>query len=530
MELAIKVSCLHDDDLGKAGFVFELNLMDGETVLDQKNIQSLDKTFYSDDLTYSKEVFTKELRNYIEYINEIYDTNKIEIIIGGENHLLKKDLDFDNIDIDFKSFDKKQNINYELHKNVLESFNHYIPNLDIEFKEKIEPIKEIQKNNTSIAPKKNKKKNKSNKNQSIESFIEEKNKNENLFNKVFDEKTNDIDSDEVHIDYNLVINRDRKRVGVVVNYYKTKKDLMNALNPIHRTENIIHGEINIGLVHIKKELNDKINKLLSNDKKISLNISKSGMLGNDRIQKSMDLFLKKENLLNKIEITNYNTSLYRTRVHVLRSKINKDIDIYLKELKNPNTVAIFTDGSVNVKRGISGSGVLIRHQLTNELLSETNVNIPDSTYSEFKAIHMGLTKVANSKHNYKDKKIIIISDNDLMSHSISERLSGNNEEKDRPFLSDICKIIKENKLDIYFHNVKSHIHEKIEFDKEEELYDFKYNNMVDLIAKSAAGFSLTTENIIELSHDTKYTKKIKVENEPQKIKRPAMFTSRKRMS
>ena len=553
MKLGIQVASAYDSKTKTAGFVYELNLMESGKILAQKSLKIEDGAFSCSNQDDASLKLGKILQKLIDKTKEEYDVDQL-IVFYKNNGSLEKAIKKDNIDVRFKNqfnpkyfsskmvkvFGKIRNFNQNEQKPTIEKTAvRNIQKTEEPIKNRISstPLvstlgntkKTEQKTNNKVNVSKAqvtgnvqgalsqdrkhrkyppidnfKKKDRSIQNITIEDFVESMVAQESMQQELFKNKISSMsdEDNEVFIDFSFTLEKKRKRTGVMIEYFNSASKLKKGKNCFHKYESIGHGEINCAMYKIKKQLKENAEELLAQGKKVTFNVD----LRSEYHRNSFEEFLEKSDLKNKVSVIEHQTPLYNKTFQKLRHKINKDIDIYLRELKKPETVAVFTDGSVNQSKDTSGSGVVIRHQERNKLLASRNPGNPDTTYAEFKAIALACREVATNPE-YKGKKIIIVSDNDLMSYSIRNQLNNVGNRIDRPYLDEICELIKENNMNIYFHNVKSHIHENIEPEDEDFLYDFKYNNVVDLVAKAGADMKLSKKDELIISEDTEHDPK-----------------------
>ncbi len=490
MKLGITVVSSYDKNNNKAGFIYELNLVDNGKPLQTKAFEQKSKTFPVSNRVEAEQIASSELQDFIDQAKEEYHDCELKIFYKKAGFLEKDVLQIKNngvsfspvMDPNFFSSKSKRLFNNILNSNVTEA-----PKVSASFLDK-----KRKSSNEASSKKKNKRKvpqHNSQNNQhlklSIDDFVKKMADEESVQQQLFKKNIGKSNSKDVFINFSYVLEKERKRIGLLFEYYKNENDMINGKNPIHRYASVSHGEQSTAQYKINKQLKDNFDELKNAGKNITINIKTTS----GYVCQSIKTFLDDLNISSKVNITEKNTIIHNKCNSILSQKIKEDLDIYLRELKDPNTVAMFTDGSVNGDDFVSGSGVVIKHQGKTKLLASKNEGYPDSTYSEFKAIELAIKEAASNK-DFKGKKIMIVSDNDLMSYSIRNRLRGVSSGIDRPFLNEICQLIQDNDLKVYFHNVKSHIHEKIDPKKEKMLYDFHYNNVVDGVARQAAGLSI----------------------------------------
>ena len=574
MELTIKVVTVFDEITKKSAFSYALNLIDGHRIIEQKNLEKREKIFPSKNKKESDKIFLLELNNFISSVKKEYNVNKLSVFYKNQSFVkeisdknvekitqlnpaywspfitsLYSDLLNNNISPNKIKNVTKIKIDPTIKNEVESDINHVkdiVPKIDVEIekgdkipnqnrsetfkkmfgfiKSKTKPQnineKTLLKKNSVPALEGNDIETKIIKSKkpdlSIDDFIIQRQRMETVQSALFEKKIKErTDIKNVFIDFAYHLETNRKRSGIVFRFYANENDMLRCKNQFHTSESISHGEVNSTLYRAKKELTSYINKIQENNKNVSLNL----VLHGSHAMKQKSSF-ENLNINEKIEITSYRTKIkIKTKIKI-QEKLNKDISIYLKELKNKNNVAVFTDGSVNESKKCSGSGVVIMHEGNKKLLASRNEGHPDSNYAEFMAVCLACREVSTNK-DYKNKKIIIVSDNDLMSFSIRNTLSGIEQTAKRPHLKEICDLIKKNNLNIYFHNVKSHIHEKIIECKQDELYDFHHNNTADYVAGAAAGKELTAKQLKQIEKDTYHEKKPIEKNsiEKQSIKK-----------
>lgn len=495
MKLGIEVASIYDNKTGYASFLYDLNVVENGKILRQKRLKSRSGVFSANDREYASDLLSEELKGFIEEVQEEYGNNIINIY-HSQRFLEKKikQKDIENaifIDIYQKPNTVKSKI---LYNNI--------------FKEmRIKKIvNENRKQNEHKAPKKKKmigihsinRRNNLTHNIGIDEFLKNKMDKESLNKQLLSSKLSTYEEDNIYVDFALALDAERKRVGIKFEFYDSHRKLTSSKNPLHTIELIQHGHFKQGALEIK-EMIDEFNTALKKKRiKLNLNITPR--------QKKLSEIIIDEYKNPDFKVLKHPTTLSDRTNQGLRSKINRDIDIHLQELKKPETVAIFTDGSVNRMERIGGSGVLIRHMGRNKLLASKN-ETADTTHAEFKAIFLACQEIDKNPY-YQGKKIMIVSDNDLMSYSIRKKLKDPFSDINRPYLDEICYLIKKNNMDLNFHNVKSHVYDNIKPEDEDLLYDFKYNNVVDLVAKTGAGFNLSKEEmkivVQDTAHDPKY--------------------------
>lgn len=469
MDIKIKVVSAFDNKKNAASYLYvaETESDKGDSI---KILKHKENVFSINNKARAESIASNELESFVYQLKDEFDIENINIYAHPnslENKWFKKNHKDENTKFK-KEFNAKKfmELTQKLFANL---FNADISKtLNNDFKPS--PVRAFKKEPNDLST------------EDLDGFITRLNKKEKLLRNIFDSKVlNNKNIDNVFIDFAFTQDVERKRYGYGIEVYSNIHNLRIGKDPIFRQQLIGHGELNEGIDKLKNALIEKTNKILKTEKNITLNISTphrnlAGQLHG----------MKKEGIFSKnIEISTVRSTMHDKTEKMAGNLIEKDIKLHLEKIKDPETVAIWTDGSVNAAENYSGTGILIRHQGKEEEFSLKNDKGTDNTYAEFKGVYESLKKVATDEQ-YKGKKVIIISDNDSMSQSIRKRLK-KEACSQQPFLDDICTLFTHFDIDVNFHNVKSHVHEKIKAEDKESLYDFYYNNVVDDLARIGAG-------------------------------------------
>ncbi len=481
MDIKIKVVSAFDAKKNAASYLYvaEAEAEKGDSI---KVLKSKDNVFSINDKIKAHSIASNELESFVYQLKNEFDVENINI--SAHPNCLEKRW--------FKKNNKDDNTKFKVDfnaKNFMELTQKLFANLfNADLSQKItnnlsqRPTNQFNKTSNELSS------------EDLDGFITRLNKKEKMLDSIFDSKVlNNPRLDEVFIDFAYTLDTERKRYGYGIEVYSNIHNLRTGRDPIFRQQLIGHGELNEGIEKLTNALIEKTKKLSNTDKKVTLNIATphrnlAGQLHG----------MKREGSFSKnMEVSTVRSTMHDKTERMSGNLISKDVELHLEKMKDPETVAIWTDGSVNEADNYSGTGILIRHQGEEEAISLKNDKGTDNTYAEFRGVYESLKKVATND-DYKGKKVIIISDNDSMSNSIRKRLKGENC-SNQPFLDDICTLFKHFDIDVNFHNVKSHVHEKIKPEEKDALYDFYYNNVVDDLARVGAGLRTKAEVKKELN-------------------------------
>jgi ribonuclease HI len=495
MKINIKTTSYQDPKSKKIAYLYEAHLIENGKVLEEKVLDSKYGVANPKKSKFQKPqgtVVNGQLRSFIKSLNKKYDCESIRVV-SRKNSL------------DSKFINQK-------------GLKEEIPNLKFktEFNPKIFAVSqqllvsklmtEVNQNTVELTSKENnqeeyhnpiahneEKKNKEPKIDhkvfnDLDSFVSRMNRNKEITDVLFEQnvlKNNRLK--DAYVNFTLHLNRERKRYGISFEVYKNVEDMRRASNPVFKQSFISKGERNEATERCAHLIEERLADLTNKGKNVKFNLlNPSGYVTEELYD-----MLTNSGLSQKIEITKERTKLSNKNIRMVNQLMNMDIHLHLERLRDPNTVAIWTDGSGNDEQNISGSGVFIKHQNEEIKLKETNEGKKSSTYAEFKALYMALKEVSENPR-FKDKKIMVVCDNDSMSYCIRNHNEGIRNQN-YPFLNKITDILDKNDLNIHFHNVKSHIYEKVSKDNHNRLYDFKYNNEADELAREAAGHCSTKE-------------------------------------
>ena len=505
MDINIQIASVFDKKNKLFGLSFQVNpIVDGE-VLKQKTIKTKSQALKAGSMNRVNFLAKKELHKFISDIKKSKKYDNINITIGSSQNEIYNEhfIKVNQRDVDFKIVEP------ELLKNQISIIEQKIEDkIERDKKLKIENAKKEAVDNTN-------KENKESKNKSIEknkvnpveikednknithekedifnnldSFVSRMNKNKTITDLMFESNViKNKKLEEVFVNYSVTLDRERKRYGMGIEVYRRKEDLLQTKNSIYKQFFISKGERNETAERCVQFLDFKLKKLIKANKKVNFNL----LLNNGHLTSEIHKSFSNDSELSKIELMKERSMFTNKTEKLTKELILYDIKLHLERLKRPDTVAVWTDGSVNHETNVSGSGVLIRHEGEEEEIKCTNKKACN-THAEFRAVHMALEKIVSTE-KYKNKKIVIVSDNDSIAHSIRNKELGF-QNTNKPYLKEILSILNHFDLNIHFHNVKSHVYKKVQESQRDELIDFHYNNEADRIAREAAGFSVDTK-------------------------------------
>lgn len=509
MDINIQIASVFDKKNKLFGLSFQANpIVDGE-ILKQKTIKTKAQALKAGNINRANFLAKKELHRFLSDMKRTKKYDNINITIGSsqndiynENFIKVNQKDFNVKTIAPELFElqtaiieqkieekierdkklKAENANKEANDNANKT-NKEAKNESIG-QNKEEPIKTNEENkeeNKIITPEKEDIFN------NLDSFVSRMNKNKTITDLMFESNViKNKKLEEVFVNYSVTLDRERKRYGMGIEVYRRKEDLLQTKNSIYKQFLISKGERNETAERCVQFLDLKLKKLIKANKKVNFNL----LLNNGHLTSEIHKSFSNDPELSKIELMKERSMFTNKTEKLTKELISYDIKLHLDRLKRPDTVAVWTDGSVNHDTNVSGSGVLIRHEGQEEEIKCTNKKACN-THAEFRAVHMALEKIV-SNEKYKNKKIIIVSDNDSIAHSIRNKELGF-KNTNKPYLKEILSILNHFDLNIHFHNVKSHVYKKVQESEREELIDFHYNNEADRIAREAAGFSAETK-------------------------------------
>lgn len=491
MEINIQLVSGYNNKTGKAGIVYELNLMKNGKILKQN---ALDYKELSFDFKGSKDESFHFLKEKIEEIvkdtKEKYDCEGIRLFVKNGAFGIKRGMFYKDDTVSLRSspnpsiFKEKTIKVYQLtannKKQTHEKKVYKKPQLTEE--ERLEKDVMERRQHAELGA------------SSINDFFTKRTAKNKILKNIFKKRVLDNNEvDEVFLNFVFITSNERKRYGNSMEIYKSEKDLILARDPMYREMNASLGETFEAVDHYNEAVIAKLKSIAESGKKIKINTPKKDTyLYKDLIEK-----IDNNNLTDSVEFVSKNSPLFhKTKSHI-EALMQKDVELHLSKLKDSNTVAIFTDGSINKRKKIAGSGILIKLGDDEFRDSFTTKNKADSAYAEYRAVKEALSKVALS-NDYKDKEIVIVSDKDSIAANIKKCLRARGDasakrkteklEKEEPFLKDICDIIKHFDLEdkLFFHNVKSHLHDNNDTLNKDTHFDFYYNNEVDELARKGA--------------------------------------------
>ncbi len=505
MDINIQIASVFDKKNKLFGLSFQANpIVDGET-LKQKTIKTKAQALKAGNINRANFLAKKELHRFLSDIKKTKKYDNINITIGSSQN-----------DIYNENFIKVNQKDFNVKVISPELFNYQRTIIEQKIEEKIERDKKLKVENTSKEANDNvnnvNKINKEAENENIgknkekprvesknvipekedifnnlDSFVSRMNKNKTITDIMFESNViKNRKLEEVFVNYSVTLDRERKRYGMGIEVYRRKEDLLQTKNSVYKQFFISKGERNETAERCIQFLELKLKKLIKANKKVNFNL----LLNNGHLTSEIHKSFSNDPELSKIELMKERSMFTNKTEKLTKELISYDIKLHLERLKRPDTVAVWTDGSVNHETNVSGSGVLIRHEGQEEEIKCTNKKACN-THAEFRAVHMALEKIV-SNDKYKNKKIIIVSDNDSIAHSIRNKELGF-KNTNKPYLKEILSILNHFDLNIHFHNVKSHVYKKVQESQREELIDFHYNNEADRIAREAAGFSVETK-------------------------------------
>lgn len=470
MDIKIKVVSAHDVKKGAASYLYVAEV-DGQTGDSIKILKMKENVFSMDEKFKAQSITSNELHSFVKQLKGEFDIEKIKIKAHphalehkwfsknnkDNNVSIEKELDIDNLTF--------------LSKRMFSSLFRHDPSKEVK-----NIIENKEKKNIDFSV------------EDLDGFITRLNKKEIMLEDMFKNKILNNDKlENCYINFAYTQDVERKRFGYGIEVYSSFQDLKSGRSPLYRQQIIGHGESNEGFEKLTASIIDKTNKLSKTDKNVTLNVSTP----NRHLAGIVHGMIKEKEISSRIKITTAKTEMHEKTELLSGRLIETDIKLHLDRIKDPETVSIWTDGSVNEKKQYSGTGILIKHQGEEEQFSIKNDRNTNNTYAEFKGVYEALKKVVLND-NYKNKKVIIISDNDSMSKSIRRKQKGESCSP-QPFLEEICDLFKHFDIDVHFHNVKSHVHEDIKPEDKDKLYDFYYNDVVDELARKAAGLKPKSE-------------------------------------
>lgn len=498
MKVNLKITSLYDKVLGKAGYIMEANpIIDGK-ILNVKTLKFKEDIFSSSSKEDIDSFFQDGLDLFIEDLNNKFDIDELNIEYrkNAPDSEIIKNMQNDNIHIKenfdpkaFQANSAKIFSNMMLNKNGQNSFenaekNKIISNnkrkRDSNFRGNVNNKtlrKEILEEQKQLSQLKN-----------LDSFIEKFSHQNDKQEKNFINNIKNVD--KIFIDFSFILKPERKRYGFVIQLYDTYGKTLASDRPIHKFQIVANGERSKFLKEFKQKLYRISKALKEQNKEIIINVP--NILRNNNEFKN-GIFNPIQNLFEgyeKFSLCRQKTNLHNKEIPKVESIINANIDMHLKALKDPNNVAVFIDGSINEEMKTAGSGVIIKCGDKKVKLQETfTFNKPSSEHAESKALYLAIKHIANNEE-MKYKKIIIVVDNDSLAPEINNFLN-TGRYKPIKFLKDTCDILKNNRLDIHFHSLKSHLKDDKKIDKDVD-YDMYYNDQVDDIARNAAGLKSKT--------------------------------------
>jgi ribonuclease HI len=477
MDINIQLVSGFNQETKQAGLVYELNLIKDGKVLRSKTLKYEKESFHIDGKDAAYNALNQRIKEVIQETRDNFDCNSITVSLKHNAFGVRKQELIEN------------NVNLKTFKNP-ETIKKVFRNKDFLLRDLI-----FSKNNLDL-----KKSNEENKNvEDINSFLQALSAKKKVVNEIYQRRIlKNSDIDKFFIDYVDIQEFERKRYGYSIELYSSKEGMKNGFDRVFKDSSISLGDNNEMFNKIHEKIVQVIKDLHVNGKSVSLNMPKDNTWRHQNLMEK----LEQSKLLPHIELTHEGTKTYQNNREFLEGLIKKNIELHLEKLKDPNTVAIFTDGSANVFQKKSGAGVLIRHNGKEERHSFTrehkipkNMHIKNpkfremlAEYGEFRAVKEALGLVIKNPE-YQGKQIIIVSDKGDISAAL-KRKKNKEEYEQFPFLDDIDNMIKHFDLDdkILFHNVKSHLHDNITIDQKDEYFDFYYNNEVDNLAREGAGF------------------------------------------
>lgn len=530
MDINIRTVSVFDKKSKISGYIYEASLIDGDKILSQKSLKYESDIKKSNTQNQSKKILSKSLERFINEINDEFQCENITVESkpnAPEISLIDKDiLKENNPNVKFSTlFDPLifREKNLLLNNNVFgvdytqsfeeehdENFEDFEDFEDFEYKKRTEKKTELkEKGNNQFRTRRKarqtnneiKEKIKENKDSrfrkesskkrkepisdincdDLDLFISKMTDNKNVTDLLFNNNiVKNKRTEEFFVNLAVTYNIERKRFGVGFEIYASEKNMLHAVQPLFKQIFISKGERNETGVRVVDFIKSRLTSLVKEEKKISFNTLQSNGYITDEIYK----MLNETKLNESISLLKHKTPLFIKTRDNCKKLIDLDIKLHLDELKSPKTVAIWTDGSVNNTDHVSGSGVLIRHDGKEEMLKSKNEKACNN-HAEFKAVYMAIKKVVTTPE-YKNKKIIIVSDSDAIAYCLRNKKLGIKNNK-HSYLNEISYLLDHNKLDIHFHNVKSHVHERINKDQKNDLFDFYYNNIADTLAREAAG-------------------------------------------
>lgn len=503
MEINIQLVSGFDAKSKKGALVYELNLIKDGRILRQRSIDYKEESFDLDcDKNEGFEFLHNRIKEVVAETKEKYDCSAIQLNTKHGTFGLKRGM-FDNDEmVRMKSIPNPLPFKSKMQKLYSLMFNpDHIDYSNIQ-KEKNQINKAMERQNHRELNEGD-----------IGSFLKRLTAKQEILKKAFDKNVlNNKHVEDVFINIAFISAFERKRYGYAIEMYRNEKDFKVAERGDYREMNVSLGEHSDAVVSFNKELIEKIKKMKNADKRIIINEPPKDTF----LFKDLKEQLRYNKLENSVTFTQQRTALFKKTKHFIDQLIAKDVNLHLKKLKDPNTVAIFTDGSVNKKERISGSGFILKHQNYEISKSFTTEQKADSTYAEYRAVKEALTEIAKNT-NYEGKEIVLVSDKDSIASNIKKYLSMRGKstestrdmEKTEPFLKDICDIIKHFDLEdrLYFHNVKSHLHDKVKELDKDKYYDFYYNNKVDEVAR--AGAKLRTKDEVKKDERKRYKERRK---------------------
>lgn len=453
-------------------YVAQVHEEDADSV---KTLKLKENTFAMKNRQVAESVGASQLEAFVTELKEEFDIRNIEISAHSnalENKWFKKNNKHENVKFKIK-YDAKyfMAMTQKLFSNLFNAKPEELVNLN-----KAPKPNQIHKTPSELSF------------QDLDSFVNKLSEKEKVIEDIFNKRVlENVNLEKCFINFAFTQDTDRKRYGFGLEIYSNMDNLRRGFDPVFRQQLIGHGEQTEGIERLLKSVFDKSNKLSQSGKLVTLNVATPNRTLAGKFYQQQE-----RGCLNKdIEISKVRSKFHDRVEHFTGKLIETDVKLHLEKMKDPNTVSIWTDGSVNQKENYSGTGILIKHQGEKEEISLSNETGTDNTYAEFRGVYESLKKVV-TEEKYKGKKVIIISDNDSMSASIRKRLKGE-DCPDQPYLEDICTLFKHFDIDVNFHNVKSHVHEKIKAEDKDKLYDFHYNNIVDDLARVGAGLPTKEE-------------------------------------
>lgn len=186
------------------------------------------------------------------------------------------------------------------------------------------------------------------------------------------------------------------------------------------------------------------------------------------------LLNQKVELLDKTSQINYRNPIMKES----HNELDKQREVYLKTLQNPENVVIFTDGSA--REQLQSSSFIIRYNGK----EDSRTYLFDENLKNYEEVALLKSLEYVFDKNLHNKKIFIISDYDKNVHILDDLKNKNINHTDEGFKNLYYKVFndfKEKPLDFHFSAIKSHTNE-------DEDFDFVYNRNVDRLAGEAIMF------------------------------------------